>query len=529
MAVDAEWWRGAVLYQIYPRSYQDANGDGVGDLAGIISRLDHVASLGVDGIWISPVFTSPMDDFGYDVSDYCDIDPLFGTLADFDRLVAACHQRGLKLIIDQVYSHTSDQHDWFNQSRSSLTNAKSDWYVWADAKPDGSPPNNWQAVFGGPAWTWDSRRGQYYLHNFLVSQPDLNLHNPQVQEAILAVARFWLDRGVDGFRLDVADFYTHDRQLRDNPPSGVTDSPKPWGMQRHLYNIDQPETLPFVERLRAVTDEKPGRMMVAELASDMQLKCMADYTAGGNRFHTAYSFVFLNPSFGAAYIRKQVNAVATGAADAWPSWSFSNHDVVRAATRWGAGKPRHFLKTLIALLTSLRGTAFLYQGEELGLPEAEVPRERLRDPDGVAHWPRHKGRDGCRTPMPWRSDAPHAGFSPVEPWLPVDPRHLPLAVDQAEADPDSVLHFTRQWLNWRRTEPLMKTGALSFIDIGGEILAFVRGEGPGRLVFIFNLGDTPTRTALPEGDWTEALPLGGVTKAGAVVLEPGQGFVARLG
>ncbi len=523
-----EWWRGAVLYQIYPRSFQDSNGDGVGDLQGIIQRLDHVASLGVDGIWLSPVFRSPMTDFGYDVSDYCDIDPLFGTLSDFDDLIAACHARGLKLIIDQVYSHTSDEHPWFTESRGSRDNPKADWYVWADPKPDGGAPNNWQAVFGGQAWTWDSRRRQYYLHNFLTSQPDLNLHNPDVQDAILDVARFWLDRGVDGFRLDVADFYTHDQLLRDNPPSGVTDSPKPWAMQRHLYNIDQPETLPFIERLRAVTDEKPGRMMVAELASDLSLKCMADYTQGDHRFHTAYSFVFLGPKFGATFVKRQVELLAAEGLDAWPSWAFSNHDVVRVATRWGVGKPRHFLKTLIALLTTLRGTAFLYQGEELGLPQADVPFERLQDPEGITFWPGYKGRDGCRTPMVWSAGATQAGFSPVEPWLPLEPAHLPLAVDRQDLDQDSVLAFTRRWLAWRKAQDVLKTGPLTFIDLMGRTLAFIRGEGSDRLLFLFNLGDEPTRTALPLGAWSSPFDLGGTADASGVTLPPGTGFVARL-
>ena len=529
MTLDPDWWRGAVMYQVYPRSFQDLNGDGVGDLPGLISRLDYIASLGVDGIWLSPVFTSPMTDFGYDVSDYCGIDPLFGTLADFDALVAGCHARGLKLIIDQVYSHTSDQHPWFVESRRSRDNAKADWYVWADAKPDGTAPNNWLAVFGGQAWTWDSRRRQYYLHNFLTSQPDLNLHNPQVQDAILGVARFWLDRGVDGFRLDVADFYTHDRQLRDNPPSDNPNAVKPWFMQRHLYNIDQPETLPFVERLRAVTDEAPGRMMVAELSSDLALKVTADYTRGSKRFHTAYSFAFLGTKFGAAFLRRQIE-ILNAEADIWPSFAFSNHDVARVATRWGKDRPRDFAKTLIALLTTLRGTAFLYQGEELGLPQSDVPYERLVDPEGLAFWPDHQGRDGCRTPMPWASDAPFAGFSPIEPWLPVEPFHLPLAVDRQAEDADSVLAFTRSWLAWRREQAELKTGALTLLDLPGRTLAYLRGEGPKTLLFIFNLDAEETMTtALPAGAWTSVFDLGASVDGDKAVLPPGTAFAARLG
>lgn len=376
-------WKGAVFYQIYPRSFQDSGGDGVGDLPGILARLPYVASLGVDGIWLSPVFASPMRDYGYDISDYTAIDPLFGTLADFDAVVAECHRLGLMIIVDQVYSHTSIDHAWFSESRQDRTNPKADWYVWADPKPDGSPPTNWLAAFGGGMWEWDSRRRQYYLHNFLPSQPDLNLHNRGVQDAILGVARFWLDRGVDGFRLDVANCYTHDRELRDNPPSGARNAVRPYFMQKHIYDRDRPETFAFAARLRALADEKPGRFLLAELASDDPEGAIADYTAGHDRFHTAYSFRFLSKPFGPAVIRRGVEALLERAPDAWPSWAFSNHDFERAASRWAEGRDADFPKTLLMLLTTLPGTAFMYQGEELALPMAEVPFEALRDPDGI--------------------------------------------------------------------------------------------------------------------------------------------------
>ena len=275
---DPDWWKGAVIYQIYPRSFQDSDGDGVGDLPGIIERLPYVASLGVDGIWLSPFFTSPMADYGYDVSDYCDVDRVFGTLADFDRLLDRAHALGLKIVIDQVYSHTSEKHAWFDQSRQSRDNARADWYVWADAAADGGPPTNWHSVFGGPAWTWDARRRQYYLHNFLSQQPDLNLHNGDVQDALLDVARFWLDRGVDGFRLDVANHFFHDAELRDNPPSGRTDGTRPYHFQKHVFNRDRPETPRFLERLRGVLDGYDDRFSVAEIASDNNLALSVDYT-----------------------------------------------------------------------------------------------------------------------------------------------------------------------------------------------------------------------------------------------------------
>ncbi|HKK22346.1 MAG TPA: alpha-amylase family glycosyl hydrolase, partial [Pseudohaliea sp.] len=301
-----EWWRGAVIYQIYPRSFCDANDDGIGDLPGITAKLDYIRDLGVDGIWLSPIFTSPMKDGGYDVADYCDIDPIFGTLKDFDRLLERAHDLGLKVIIDQVYSHSSDLNPWFQESRQSRDNPKADWYVWSLPKPDGTPPNNWLSVFGGPAWSWDPRRRQYYMHNFLEEQPELNFHNDEVQRAVLDVARFWLDRGVDGFRLDVANFFMHDPLLRDNPPSGETDSVKPYRMQRPLYNRSRPETFHFVARLRHTLDDYADRMAVAEIASETPLKDMVDYTDGPERYHTAYTFEFLRENFSAAHIRTAV-------------------------------------------------------------------------------------------------------------------------------------------------------------------------------------------------------------------------------
>ncbi len=483
-----EWWRGAVIYQIYPRSFRDSDGDGIGDLNGIAERLDHVAGLGVDGIWLSPFFTSPMKDFGYDVADYRDVDPMFGTMADFDRLLDRAHELGLKVVIDQVYSHSSDQHAWFRESRSSRDNPKADWYVWADPKPDGTPPNNWLAVFGGHSWTWEPRRKQYYFHNFLVEQPDLNLHNPEVQDEILDTARFWLDKGVDGFRLDVANFYMHDRELRDNPPVPHPDPIKPYWMQRQLYTRSRPETLDFVARLRGVMDEYDARMTVAEIASATPVQTMVEYTEGPDRFHTAYSFVFLRGAFGAGDVRRGIEESLAASKDAWPSWAFSNHDVIRVASRFGEPSAERS-KMLIALLACLRGTAFLYQGEELGLTNSEVPFERLQDPEGIAFWPEHKGRDGCRTPMPWAADAPNAGFSSSgETWLPLEAAHFPLAADRQDGDPDSPLNFTRRFLAWRRGHEVLRTGDIRFLDADEPLLAFERSGGGARMLCAFNLG-----------------------------------------
>jgi alpha-glucosidase len=509
------WWRGAVIYQIYPRSFSDGNVDGIGDLPGIIARLDHIARLGVDGIWLSPFFPSPMKDFGYDVADYCGVDPLFGTLEDFDDLIARAHGLGLRVIIDQVYSHTSDQHPWFRESRISRDGPKAEWYVWADPKPDGTPPNNWLAVFGGVAWEWEPRRRQYYLHNFLKEQPDLNFHHPDVQDAVLGVAEFWLRRGVDGFRLDVANFFAHDPQLRDNPPYAHPNPVKAYWMQRQIYNRTRPETLNFVARLRALLDRYPGTMAVAEIASDDPIGTTLAYIDGPDRYHSAYSFVFLRQSFSAGFIRRSVEALLAGSATAWPSWAFSNHDVPRVVSRWNpGGDPRAFAKILTAVLTCLRGTAFLYQGEELGLPQAEVPFERLQDPEAKAFWPVYHSRDGARTPMPWVPDSPGAGFSAAEPWLPVDPRHYPLAVALQEADPTSVLEFTRRFLAWRRQRCALRIGDIMFLDAPDPVLVFLRRSAAERLICAFNLG--PRRESVHLTVDGDLVPLTGHGLPGAI-------------
>ncbi|WP_289032345.1 alpha-glucosidase family protein [uncultured Roseibium sp.] len=491
-----DWWRGAVIYQIYPRSFQDSNGDGIGDLTGVTRRLDYIADLGVDAIWLSPFFTSPMADFGYDVSNYEDVDPMFGTLADFDTMVSKAHDLGLKVMIDLVISHTSDQHAWFKESRTSRDNKKADWYVWADAKPEGSPPNNWLSIFGGPAWEWDSVRCQYYLHNFLASQPDLNFHNKDVQDAVLSAARFWLERGVDGFRLDTVNFYFHDAQLRDNPPlpagaslTGV-DPTNPYGFQHHLYDKTQPENLAFLERLRALLDEFPDATSVGEIGADRDvIGTTAAYTVAGKRIHMAYSFDLLTPKRSAAYIRETVENMEAGIGSGWPSWALSNHDVVRVATRWGEGAELDRFSVLAtALVTSLRGTPCLYQGEELGLTEAEVPFEKLQDPYGIRFWPKFKGRDGCRTPMPWSSDA-GGGFTTGSPWLPLPAEHLARSVDEQQTHDGSVLSKVKTFLSWRREQmPLLK-GDIRFLDSAGETLVFIRRQDNEAILCAFNLAD----------------------------------------
>ncbi len=526
----AEWWRGGVIYQVYPRSFCDSDGDGVGDLPGVHSRIDYLAALGVDGVWISPFFKSPMRDFGYDISDYCAVDPSFGTLADFDSLLDAAHSAGLKLVIDQVYSHTSDQHEWFKQSRASRDNPKADWYVWADARPDGGPPNNWISLFGGQAWSWESRRKQYYMHNFLSEQPDLNFHNPEVRAAILAVARFWLERGIDGFRLDVANFYFHDPLLRSNPPKSDNGGfDRPYWHQRHLYDRSQPENLEFMAELRREIDRHGELMTVAEIGSDSYIARSIEYTEPG-RLHTAYNFLLLeNGPLTAGLIRSALESWTSKTA--WPSWSFSNHDVVRARTRWGGtAAGDDFAQALMGLLLCLRGTIFLYQGDELGLPQAEVPYERLRDPEGIRFWPDSLGRDGCRTPLPWRADAPNAGFSASEPWLPVDPRHAALAVDRQEVDPNSTLALTRRMIAFRKAHQALRLGEIAFLDVPEPLLAFTRGDADGgeQLLCLFNLGSNEAVQDLPQGDWTDChYGLPGRVEGGRAILPPWGGLVLR--
>ncbi len=495
----ADWWRGGVIYQIYPRSFCDADNDGVGDLQGVASRLEYIAALGVDGVWLSPFFRSPMRDFGYDVSDYRDVDPVFGTLADFDRVLEGAHRRSLKVVIDQVYSHTSDQHPWFKESRKARDNPKADWYVWANARDDGAPPNNWISLFGGQAWSWDTRRRQYFMHNFLSEQPDLNFHNPEVRAEILDIARFWLERGVDGFRLDVANFYYCDRALRDNPPKRHGGGfARPYQHQRHLHDRSQPENIAFMETLRALTDRYPERMTVAEIGSDSYIQRSIDYASPG-RLHTAYNFMLLeNGPLTARLIRDALEAWTSD--DAWPSWSFSNHDVVRVRTRWGGEEAGDdFATLLLGVLMCLRGTIFLYQGEELGLPQADVPFEKLKDPEGIRFWPESLGRDGCRTPIPWSSDAQNAGFSKAEPWLPVDPRHARLAVDRQSRDPSSMLNKTRAFIAFRKAREALRLGDIRFVDAPEPVLAFTRTCESQSLLCVFNLGPLAAHMDLPAG------------------------------
>ena len=524
-----EWWRGGVIYQVYPRSFQDTNGDGIGDLAGILRRLDHIASLGVDCIWLSPITQSPQADMGYDVSDYKEVDRLFGSLDDFDSLVRKAHDLGLKVIMDQVLSHTSDMHPWFQESRLSRTNARADWYVWADPRRDGSPPNNWPAVFGGRAWEWNPSRGQYYLHNFLASQPDLNFHNPAVQDALLDVMRFWLERGVDGFRLDTVNYYFHDAQLRNNPaarrPKHLAYAVNPYDMQEHRYSKSQPENLAFLRRVRKLLDDFPGTTTVGEVGdSHKSLQLMADYTAGRDRLHMCYSFDMLGPEFTAEHFRSRVTRVFGGGGDSWACWSFSNHDVPRHVTRWRehGASPRALAAQSAALLLTLKGSVCLYQGEELGLTETDLLFEELTDPRGIRFWPEDKGRDGCRTPIPWDEGEAPNGFTSGHPWLPVKPEQSALNVAHQNADPDSTLNFYRRALAFRRQHPALFDGEIAFIRTAEPVLAYRRASATESLLCIFNLSPKPLTVKI-EGDAADAFSQGAARRGGRLTLE-GSGF-----
>lgn len=542
-AKTADWWRGAVIYQVYPRSFQDTDGDGIGDIKGIIQRLPYIASLGVDAIWLSPFFTSPQADMGYDVSDYCDVDPMFGSLNDFDAMMKEAKRLGLKVIIDQVISHTSDQHPWFKESRASRENAKADWFVWAAAKPDGTAPNNWLSVFGGPAWEWDGVRKQYYMHNFLASQPDLNFHNREVQDAVLDAVKFWLDRGVDGFRLDTVNYYFHDKELRDNPPHAPDsddaglDAPdvNPYGMQSHLYDKTQPENIEFLKRFRALLDQYPDRTTVGEVGDGARsLKTVAAYTSGGDKLHMCYTFDLLGPDFTPSHIRHCVESFQKQVKDGWVCWAFSNHDVTRHVSRF-VQQPQEreaVARLAISVLSTLRGSICLYQGEELGLPEAELSFEDLRDPYGIRFWPAFKGRDGCRTPMVWDTAKDQAGFSTTKPWLPVSAEHQALAVGAQEADAASVLAHYRATLAFRKAHPALVDGDMEFLATNEDVLAFTRSKGDERLLFVFNLRRGPQEISVPAGlKIKESIVMPGLSgrQVGSEIhLGPLDGFCARL-
>jgi alpha-glucosidase len=466
------WWKSAVVYQIYPRSFCDSSGNGVGDLEGIRSRLDYLCALGVDAIWLSPFFASPMADFGYDVADYCDVDPLFGTLANFDRLLADCHARGLRVLIDWVPNHSSDRHPWFQDSRSSRADPKRDWYIWRDPKPDGGPPNNWTAAFtGGSAWTFDAATGQYYLHLFLPEQPDLNWRNPDVEAAMHETLRFWLDRGVDGFRIDVIHLLGKESELADWPRDAA-------GRPRGTHDYDYTHEL--LRRIRRLLDRYPGeRMMVGEVYL-LSTARVAKYYGAGDELHLAFNFPPLFAPWEAGAWRRRIDRVVEelDPRDAWPSWVLSNHDNARHRTRYGTESRA---RAAAVLLLTLRGTPFLYQGEELGLEDARVPAERRVDPGG---------RDGCRAPIPWTRSAPH-GWASAEVWLPWPPQSAARSAEAQHGDARSMLHLYRRILAARHGSAALRLGSWRPLAAPGQVLAYERRHGDDCRTVLVNFAAEP--------------------------------------
>ncbi|BDG01313.1 alpha-amylase family glycosyl hydrolase [Anaeromyxobacter oryzae] len=499
------WWQTGVVYQVYPRSFQDTNGDGIGDLPGITARLDHLVRLGVDAVWISPFYPSPMKDFGYDVSDYTDVDPMFGTLADFDRLLAAAHARGLRVIVDWVPNHTSDQHPWFQESRRSRDDPRRGWYVWRDARTDGSPPNNWLSSFGGPAWTWDARTRQYYLHSFLPEQPDLDWRNPTVRHTMLGTLEFWLDRGVDGFRIDCAHAVMKDPALRDNPPAlphklAFHKDMGEYGKQLHVHDRSHPDTHGVYRDVRRLLDaysEERPRVSIGEIHLFDLREWVSYYGAELDELHMPFNFTLLAIPWTAVAVRRTVEAMeAALPPGAWPNWVLGNHDEDRVASRIGAEAAR----AAMALLLTLRGTPTLYYGDELGMENVEIPPERAQDPWGRNVPGLGLGRDPERTPMQW-DRGPNAGFTApgVEPWLPLAPDAPVRNVEVEAGDEESVLSLTRRLLAVRRARPALNRGAYRAVGAPEGVLAFERIAGGDGVLVLISFVDRAVRVPVREG------------------------------
>ena len=495
------WWQREIVYQIYPRSFKDSNADGVGDLNGIIEKLDYLNdgspnSLGVGAIWLSPFQRSPMADFGYDVSDYCDVDPLFGTLADFDRLVSEAHKRGMKIIIDYVPNHTSDQHPWFIESRSSRDNPKRDWYIWRDPKA-GGPPNNWGSFFGGPAWTLDETTGQYYLHQFVKEQPELNWRNPEVRKAMMDVLRFWMRRGVDGFRMDVVGLLIKDKDLRDNPPDPNASPNLPandiHGRQLHLYTEDQDEIHDIIKEIRRTLNEFPDRVGIGELWGPMD-RWVKYYGENGDELHLPFNFRLMWQPWSAKAMRASVDEMeAALPPHAWPNYVLGNHDQWRMATRFGG-----LAQARVAgmLLLTLRGTPTFYYGDEIGLENGVIPPEKIQDPQGI-NLGAERTRDVCRTPMQWDA-SPHAGFSTVEPWLPVTADYTARNVAVEAQSSASMLSFFRRLFWLRNTSAALSTGSYHPLDASylqsseENCFVYLRESGSERKLVVLNFSSQPS-------------------------------------
>ena len=485
-----EWWQTGIVYQVYPRSFLDTNGDGVGDLRGVLAKLDYLQWLGVDAVWLSPIYPSPMADFGYDVADYCGIEPMFGTLAEFDRLLAAAHARGLRLLLDFVPNHSSDRHPWFVESRASRDNPKRDWYIWRDAGPGGAPPNNWISDFGGPAWTWDEATGQYYLRAFLPEQPDLNWRNSELKAAMLDVLRFWLERGVDGFRVDVLWHIVKAEGLPDNPTNPDW---RPGLNERdrviQLNSTDQPEAHQIAGEMRAIADEYGGRVLVGEIFLPNDRLARWHGTPAKPQVHLPFNFALIENAWQAESLGLLIAEYEASIPEwGWPNWVIGSHDAPRIAGRLGEAQAR----VAMMLLLTLRGTPTLYQGDELGIGAVEIPPDRVRDPREIRQPGIGLGRDPCRTPMPWDSSA-NAGFSRAEPWLPLNTDWPTRNVAAQDADPGSMLNLTRALLRLRRTVPALSVGNYVPLASSDNLLAFTRHAGSSRVLVALNLGEGPVQ------------------------------------
>jgi len=507
---DFLWWRDGIIYQIYPRSFADSNGSGLGDLPGITSKLDYLADLGVDALWLSPIYPSPDKDFSYDVSDYVDIDPRFGSLADFDLLLSEAHQRGIRIILDLVLNHTSDQHAWFLESRSNRDNPKANWYIWQP--PSDSPPifsenggsrrgvpNNWQSIFGGRAWEYAPERDQYYYHMFVPEQPDVNWRNPEVRQAMLDVVRFWLDRGADGFRLDVFNMYFKDTQFRENPRKfGL----RAFDRQHHIYDCDQPEMIPLLQELRGVLDSYPDRYAIGETFISSREKIVK--YSGEGKLHAAFNFEFTHSKFDPAQYVKYILDWETLYAEhgIWPNYVLGNHDVKRTATRHVRGEDDTRLKVLMSMLLTLRGTPYLYYGEEIGMRDISLKRSEILDPPGKKFCPLYKGRDGCRSPMQW-DDSTNAGFSSTKPWLPVHPNHQARNVEAQQADPESMLNFTRSLIQLRREHTALVRGNFTLLtEKPKDALAYTRETPEQSILVALNFKNRMASVEnIPAGNW----------------------------
>jgi len=542
-AVDTQnlrWWQRGVVYQIYPRSFKDTTGNGVGDLQGVIEKLSYLNngtpdSLGVDAIWLSPFYPSPMADFGYDVSDYCNVDPLFGDLATFDRLVAEAHRRGIKVIIDWVPNHTSDQHPWFIESRSSRDNPKRDWYIWRDPRPDGSPPNNWGSFFGGPAWTFDERTGQYYLHQFVREQPELNWRNPMVRAAMMDVLRFWLDRGVDGFRMDVIGLLIKDAELRDNPPDPNAPPDLPpndlFNRQLHIYNWDQDEVHEVIREIRRVLDEYDDRCGIGEVWGELP-RWIKYYGENGDELHLPFNFRLIPLPWQARAMRRSVDELEAALPDfAWPNYVLGNHDQPRLASRFGGEAQA---RTAAMMLLTLRGTPTLYYGDELGMENGVIPPEKVQDPQGI-NLGVERTRDVARTPMQWDA-GPNAGFCPagVEPWLPISADYATRNVAVQSQQPTSILNLYRKLLWYRRNTPALYGGSYRSLDVDNEdCFVYLRVAGEERRLIALNFGSAPRRIAIPGEDRGKVaisthLDREGVESLARLELRPHEGIIVEF-